>query len=117
MICLPVPPSVNAMYRNVARVGRVKSATYNEWLAEADACAIQQRKSIPKIEGPYKVTITIPRKTRGDIDNRGKAVLDWLASRAVTPDDQYCEDIRIKRGNIEDGFCHVEIEDFAEAAA
>jgi len=116
MIVLPVPPSVNAMYRNVARVGRVKSVTYNEWLAEADSCAVQQRKTLPKVTGPYKVEIVIPRTTKGDIDNRGKAVLDWLATRLITPDDQQCEDIRIKRGNIEDGFCHVLVEDFAEAA-
>ncbi len=50
-ITLPLPPSVNALYRNVAKRGRVKTERYNTWL-QAAGWALKEQKP-GKVEGPY----------------------------------------------------------------
>lgn len=118
ILVLPIPPALNNMYVNINGRGRARSAAYNSWMDEADVCVLQQRKAIKKVTGPYEVSIKLPRSMRGDIDGRGKAVLDYLVKRAVTPDDEYCERIVLERSSeVEDSFCHVTVEDFAGVAA
>lgn len=42
----------------------------------------------------------LPRKMRGDISNRIKAVEDLLVELSITPDDKFNEGITIKRGDV-----------------
>lgn len=95
LLSLPIPPSVNAMFRNVRGRGRVKSKIYKDWLKQADLYLLTQ-KPIPKILGPYKISISMP-PARGDLDNRQKALIDYLVSRGITDDDRYCRKATIER--------------------
>lgn len=107
-LTLPVPPSVNTMFRNVPKVGRVKTKVYRKWLQEADQYFLMQKKRIAEIRGEYEVSIKLPKTTRGDVDNRTKAILDFLASREVTGDDRNCRKVTIER-SAENGLCEVTV--------
>lgn len=100
---LPVPPSVNAAFVNRKSGeghGRIKSAAYKTWLKEADGFYYEQSLSkVRAVEGPYRVSIFLHYGLRGDVDNRIKLVLDWLASRRITPDDALCLGVSINRGD------------------
>jgi Holliday junction resolvase RusA-like endonuclease len=82
---LQQPPSLNAMYYNVAGKGRRKSHQYISWIRGELKALIAQRAK--PFEGPAKVIITCP-KTRGDIDNRIKPTLDLLVRAGVLRDDR-----------------------------
>ena len=107
-ITLPVPPSVNTMFRNVPKIGRVKTRAYRQWLKEEDQHFLMQKRRIVAIAGEYEVSIKLPKTTRGDVDNRTKAVLDFLASREITEDDRNCRKVTIER-TAETWLCEVHI--------
>lgn len=120
MICLPVPPSTNALYRNVSGSGRVKTAAYNDWLVEADAALYQQSKAVreqQKVEGEFYLSIKLPATCRMDTDNALKALCDYLVSRAITPDDSKCRKINIEKVEGVKDFCQVQIFPYAGQAA
>lgn len=109
-IVLPLPPSVNVLFRNVPRVGRVKTAKYKHWRMNADTYFMSQRREIEPVSGPYRVLMRVPMKMRGDVDNRLKGPLDWLASRELTPDDRKCVEAKVFRCElIKDGECEIEV--------
>ena len=120
MICLPVPPSTNALYRNVSGSGRVKTAAYHDWLAAGGTALYQQAKALrdmKKVEGKFRVSIMLPDTCRMDIDNALKAILDFLVSRAITPDDSKCHRIEIEKPDGIKDFCQVQIFPYAGQAA
>lgn len=85
---LPRPPSVNAMFRNVPGVGRVKTGDYVAWKKEAMREMMVQRvgQEIPK--APVQITVCLPdAKGRWDADNYVKAPLDCLKAMGVIEDD------------------------------
>ncbi|MGV0879463.1 RusA family crossover junction endodeoxyribonuclease [Martelella sp. FLE1502] len=87
-ITLPFPPSVNSLYRNVPRRGRVRTDSYKQWVSEA---GWELRLQNPeKFTERVNVTISMnpPRRNCGDVDNRSKAVLDLLVKHQVIPDDK-----------------------------
>jgi Holliday junction resolvase RusA-like endonuclease len=86
---LPVPPSTNALYRNVPRLGRVKARAYKNWIAAADAHLMAQKRLLVRLSGPLEVWIKLPRGTRGDVSNRIKGLEDYLVSREITGDDRH----------------------------
>lgn len=94
---LPMAVSVNAMYRNVLKVGRVKSAAYKKWLADAEAFVLENRIK-GRIEGPYTMEIEIDRlnNRRSDISNRVKGIEDFCVSMGFVEDDSLCERLQIK---------------------
>lgn len=99
-INLPVPPSVNALYANrKGGGGRFKTKAYRDWIANADAYFLAQRRRLDPefISAPYELEIRIPKATRGDADNRVKAVSDFLVRVQVTPDDRHCQKVTIER--------------------
>jgi crossover junction endodeoxyribonuclease RusA len=96
-VSLPVPPSVNGAYRNVAGRGRVKSRSYKIWLRNADAIYLSQKREIKPVTGPCDLYIKIPASTRGDVSNRIKAVEDYLVSREITGDDRHNRKVTIER--------------------
>lgn len=93
---LPIPPSVNAMYRNVPKRGRVKTGAYITWLKLADAHFLEQKRGITPVSGPCEIAIKLPR-CRGDISNRIKAAEDYLVSRGITGDDRHNRKVSIER--------------------
>lgn len=92
---LPTPPSVNAMFRNVAGVGRVKTTAYKQWTRTAGWQVVAQKA--PEFAGPVAVLIEADLPRNRDIDNAIKAVLDLLVSVNVLSDDRLVDDLRIAR--------------------
>ena len=96
VINLPVPPSSNNMFFNW-QGGRAKSADYKRWLKEADACFLEQKRSIHRVTGPCEIHIKLPINTRGDVSNRIKAAEDYLVSREITGDDKHNRKVTIEK--------------------
>ena len=94
MIKLPMPPSTNSLFRNVAGVGRVQTKTYKRWRKEA-GWALKEQKVIP-VSAAYFLDITVERKGRRDISNCIKAIEDLLVRHQVTPDDEMCQGVNIR---------------------
>lgn len=106
---LPIPPSVNALYRNRSSVelerarnagkplrGRAKTDRYRTWLQGAGAALNEQKPG--RVAGPYNLTILIPRKqSRADVSNLEKATSDLLQTHGVIDNDRLAETIFIQR--------------------
>lgn len=92
---LPLPPSVNALYANVAGKGRVKSARYRTWL-NAAGWELKARKR-GKVSGDYQLWIWAerPDKRRRDLGNLEKPISDLLVANGVVEDDSQCIGIHI----------------------
>ena len=85
---LDLCPSVNNLFLNNVRGGRVKSQAYMRWRARSLVEMMAQRPG--RISGPYRVQILAGRPTAtSDIDNRIKPILDLLAGQ-ITDDDKNC---------------------------
>lgn len=86
---IPIPPSVDSMYRNVPGRGRVKTAKYNEWSAQT-ALALALQKAGP-MTPPVAITVTIYGgkgfMPSSDVGNRFKAPEDALVAAGVITDD------------------------------
>ncbi len=116
---LPMPISVNAIYRNTSakeremyrRAGkkakfRVKSNAYEQWQYKANQMLHGQ--SLKKVSGPVRVEIKLPsKKRRGDCDNRAKSVLDYLVNRQLMDDDRHVQSMWIGWCDVDD--CEVTI--------
>jgi Holliday junction resolvase RusA-like endonuclease len=86
LFSIPAPPSVNAMYRNLAGKGRVKTKTYSDWRAAAITFIRSQR--VKNVSGPAVVLVAVERHSlQADIDNRNKAILDLMVAAGVLNDD------------------------------
>lgn len=83
-----VPPSVNAMYRNVPGRGRVKTQDYKNWLkfSEPELMIQRPRRFVRRVD----ILIRIPSsqvRRNSDGDNRVKAIMDLLVRQRVIIDD------------------------------
>jgi len=83
---LPLPISTNALYYNKEGGGRGKTARYKAWVHDA-AMILLCQKARP-VAGPVRVQIEVSEKSRCDIDNAAKCVLDALVARGVIEDDR-----------------------------
>lgn len=90
---VPVPPSVNALFANSAKGGRIKTQAYRDWITEAGWMLKSQRPG--SVTGPYAMVIRLPENIRGDIGNREKAISDLMVAHKITPDDRFCREILI----------------------
>lgn len=86
---LPFPPSVNNLYINTTR-GRMKSAGYKMWFAEA---SLRVKDSHRLGLGHYSISICCrrPDQRKRDLANLEKAVSDLLVEHGVVQDDSLCE--------------------------
>lgn len=88
---LPIPPSVNALFYNRqkrGKRGRGKTVAYRSWLIEADRWYLMQKRTVSTFRDcKCAVQIRIP-PSKADIDNKIKAVIDYLVSREITGDDR-----------------------------
>jgi len=103
-ICLglPMPPSVNELYANVPGKGRVRTKKYRAWQKDADGYYLAQKQRQKAVDGNFTAHIVLNKEKRaGDVDNRGKAVLDALHKRfGITADDKWCDRVTIEWGEI-----------------
>lgn len=116
-IKIPMPISVNAMYRNVAGVGRVKTKELKNWKLEAEWELARQNP--PRFVGQVDISITLryPPKGRADCSNYIKAVEDLLVTCGVIEDDS-CKYVRSvsARWSHEETACRVNVYYAPEAA-
>lgn len=108
---LPFPPSVNNLFLNVKRGGRVKTAKYRSWEKLADA---GKPNGIVTLRGDVIAVYTYgrPDRRRRDVENCSKAVSDTLTRWKVLSDDSQIVDIRLRWGKadeIKPGECRVEL--------
>lgn len=60
--------------------------------------------------GKYIVAIALPEMMRGDIDNRIKGIVDFMANRGLTPDDKHLWKVSVERDPaVEPGWCNVTV--------
>lgn len=93
---LPLPPSVNVLYRNVSGRGRVKTKEYLAWELEAGTRLRLQRPVL--IKGPIRVVVEAvkPDKRRRDLCNLEKALSDLLVKMGVIEDDSLINYIQME---------------------
>lgn len=109
-IKIPMPVSVNAMYRNVPGVGRVKTKEQKNWRLEAEWELARQNP--PRFDGQVDISITLryPPKGRADCSNYIKGVEDLLVHCGVIQDDS-CKYVRSvsARWSHEEQACRVNV--------
>jgi len=89
-VTIPVPPSSNALFRNVPGKGRVKTGDYKRWLNEAGWQLLAQKPA--PITGRVNLTLDVQR-SRGDVSNRVKAAEDLLVRHGLIEDDRLVQSI------------------------
>jgi Holliday junction resolvase RusA-like endonuclease len=109
-LVLPIPPSANDLFDGGQKTKRrFKSQRYRDWEAEAGS-SLWEQKPLGTVIGAYEVAIILPEMMRGDVDNRIKAVVDFLGPKGMglTPDDKHMWKVSVERNpNVEPGWCHV----------
>ena len=106
---IPLPPSVNSLYRNVPGKGRVKTQRYHTWL-NAAGWAIKEAKP-EAVRGDYIMTLICqrPDRRRRDLGNTLKAIEDILVEHGIITDDSLAADIHLYWVGV--GYeCEVQIE-------
>ena len=98
IIDLPYPPSVNKIWRSASALSQKRvylAPSYLHWKKHADALLMSTRGwMVRKIAGPFSIDIDLcppPKQQRGDLDNRIKAVLDFLQRCTVISNDRHCQ--------------------------
>lgn len=106
-LLLPLPPSLNMYWRNVAGKTLISSdgRAYRRLVGYA-AIGVQQFG-----EGQVRVRIDawVPDNRRRDLDNMLKAPLDALAHAGVYADDSQIIDLHIRRAGIDKANPRLEI--------
>lgn len=109
MIRLPVPPSTNNLFINARNGrGRILSPDYKAWRKVAAKALTMSAWDMPS--RPYDVTIRVNVNHQSDIDNRIKAVLDFLVEHKVIDGDQWVNALHVYRDRTIVG-CTVEFGD------
>lgn len=97
-VTMPPPPSVNNLFKNAGRKGRVPTPAYEDWKRHAGWQVKAQRPA--PVYGPVSVTIE-HGKRRADLDNLNKAPLDLLVSLGVIDDDANVRELHCSFGAVE----------------
>lgn len=89
VITLPFPPSVNNLFMNVPKRGRIPTKAYEAWQKRADE-AINAQSPVPVV-GQVEINIALvaPTKARRDADNCLKAPLDRLVANGIIEADDF----------------------------
>jgi len=91
-IDLPFPISVNNLYR-VVRGKPVTSAAYRDWTARADLLGLVQhvgsKKPLKHFEA--EIYLDVLQRSKRDLDNYAKGVLDWAQRVNLIHNDRACE--------------------------
>jgi Holliday junction resolvase RusA-like endonuclease len=95
-LTLPFPPSINGAYRNVPKIGRVKTKAYKVWEVEASISAKMQAGTA-KVDGPYAFHMRAdrPDRRRRDLSNLIKVTEDLVVRLGFVEDDSYCQRIKV----------------------
>lgn len=87
-IVLPMPPSVNGLFANLPRRGRIVTRTYKRWLDEA-RWAMNKQDVQHVFTGPVKMTMRFgrPDRRKRDLMNYWKAPEDFCVKAGLINDD------------------------------
>lgn len=120
---MPVPPSLNSIYKNVpftTKKGRKtsrrsKTDAYEDWCLEAD-WELARQKPV-RFDRRVDVSIVIAEIPNADIDNRAKPILDSLKRCGVIKNDnsKYVRQV-CARWSQEETACRVNVYHAPEAA-
>lgn len=78
-----MPPSVWDLYVGTGKY-RHKSPEYSAWMKASGF----EMLPIKPVLGTYELDIHVPKKMRGDLDNRAKGIIDLLVEMGATEDDK-----------------------------
>ena len=94
-----VPPSLNNIFFNVKRKGRIKTPLYTAWLTK---CHFELRKQCGwHVPGKTRIRMTYSRvQTKADLDNLQKPVLDLLVQAGRIADDRNVIEIHAAFGPV-----------------
>lgn len=96
------PPSLNNIYVNIPKIGRVKSGRYKTWRSAAGwdiKAAIGP--SFETYTCPVVLDLTVEKpRNRSDISNRIKAIEDLLTEMGVIADDSLVMEVRARWGQV-----------------
>ncbi len=116
---LPLPDSANRIWRTT-RTGRTYlSPQYKDWRKAATTSLWVQKPAggFPYFAGAFNAQITVALKMRGDIDNRIKPLLDFLAGAGIIENDKHAHGASIARSaDVAAGMCRVHVYEAKEAA-
>lgn len=105
---LPVPPSVNELFRNVPGKGRVKTRVYDDWRSHA-LTSIRLQQLAP-IAGHVLIRLNIEMSgNRADLDNRVKAIFDAIVDAKLIHDDSLVTGFLVGKLPPVNGLAHIEI--------
>jgi len=108
-LTVPLPPSVNRLWRVKKGGGVYKSKDYTDWYKIA-TWEIALQAKFKCVKGEYKLIVKArkPDKRQRDLDNIIKALSDALQGSGVIVSDHYCQHLEmswVKEGPE----CHVTI--------
>ena len=86
-LTIAAPPSANRLYR-MMRGHMAKSPVYRAWKDE-QANAIAHQLGGAGLDGYFRCSIVLPR-SRQDLDNRAKPLLDAMQAGGAYRDDKLC---------------------------
>ena len=109
-LMLPVPPSVNELYAPTKRGGRYKTKKYRAWLSQAGWYLLMASPKPEAVSGPYRLSMRVPATMQGDVDNRLKAMLDFLVNTGLTDDDRWCRRATVERDEALTIYAEIEVE-------
>lgn len=114
-IILPLPPSLNNIFgnkpkflRGIKKGGRFKTQAYKAWLTAAGWTL--KADGAWYVAGPVRVSVRLPEKMRGDIDNRVKPLLDILVAHKRIDDDKNVKQLSVSKCWGDAKTCRIEIE-------
>jgi crossover junction endodeoxyribonuclease RusA len=108
MIALPMPPSMNAIWR-YGKGRAFKSERYRVWLRAADNEFRLHHKEWDAVIGHFRALITLNEKRRrGDADNKIKCVLDFCQRVGLIENDSLCDGVTVEWGYAPEG-CRVHL--------
>ena len=109
-LTLPVPPSVNALYRAIGRGRNILSKEGRAWYEKAVPMAQQQAAGwfvLGKCELSF--IVFFPDRRRCDISNRIKALEDGITKAGIWQDDSQVKRLVVEHGGVDKACPRVEV--------
>lgn len=107
---LPLPPSANVLWRTNKTGRTYLNPKYRDWRKAALTSLWAQKPAggFPFFDGQFEVQIVVALKMQGDIDNRIKPAIDFLATANIIANDKFAQRATIARSSdIRGGMCRV----------